>query len=362
MRFGVAIGLALAIVPAALRADPPAPDPCRPHGDETACYAAHQSRYLDDFGLPTAESRAAAGDRIRRAMIFDRNWSPVVAIEFRRAAGTEPTVAIYPPRAEGAAGPAEPAYAAAVPLAEWERIGEAGRNFDRALAPVPPDLPPGTILMCADAWLDIVETTDPEAEGPRGRLRRRAEDTCAHGLANAYARALADAAVRLLPACGGIEGWGDFSPRILSVCAMLGGDRMAAAEVYGRLKDLREARDADSLRYYFAQSATLDWAGERIAGAPAIAEAWIRRTSADPPSSFFPHRLVGENAGRVRVEGVLEHWIDAPGHDSALWVAPVSLVLVRSPARTFDITEAHVGDFAPARHYCRGDTLERSCR
>lgn len=234
MRFWAAIGLALGALPAALGAAPPAPpDPCRPDGDATACYVAHQANYLGAFGLPTLESRRAAGDQIRRVMILGRSDNPVVAIEFRRAAGAEPTVAIYGPREDRAAGLAQPAYAAAVPLAEWERIAEVGRNFDRTLVP---DHPSDVIVMCADGWLDIVETTDLEAEGPDGRLRRRVEGTCARGLANAYARELADTAVRLLPACRGIQGWHDFSPMILAFCAKLGGDRMAAAEAYDRLK------------------------------------------------------------------------------------------------------------------------------
>lgn len=360
MRIRLTIVVALMAFPAALRGAPPAPppDPCRRDGDGTACYVARQADYLGAFGLPTLESRSAAGDQVRRVMIFGRSRNPVVAIEFRRAAGAEPIVAIYGPRGDRAAAPAQPAYAAAVPLAEWERLGEAGRNFDRTMVP---DRPADVIVACADGWLDIVETTDLEAETPGGRLRRRVEGTCAQGLANAYARELADTAVRLLPACRGIEGWQDFSPMILAGCAMLGGDRMAAAQVYSRLTGLRDPTGADGLRPYFAQAAVLDWAGERIAGAQAVAAAWMARTVI-PAASFFPRRLVGENAERVRVEGVFERWADVADHPSVLWIAPVSLVLVRGSAQTFDIVEAQVGAFAPAPHYCDHDSLERHCR
>lgn len=90
----------------------------------------------------------------------------------------------------------------------------------------------------------------------------------------------------------------------------------------------------------------LDWAGERIAGKQAIAAAWMART-AEREASFFALRLIGENTVRVRVEGVLQRWVDVPDHDSVPWNAPVSLVLVRSPAQTFDIVEARLGTFAP---------------
>lgn len=338
------------------------PDPCRRNGDQTACYVAHQEDYLSIFGLRSAEARRAAGESIRRVMIFGRNEVPVIAVEYRHSPGREPVVAIYRPPLEGVDGPAEPAYQAAIPPAEWERIGMAGAFFDRALVPLPPEPRTGdAIVICSDAWLDIVETTDPDADTPRQQLRVAAQDTCQHGLANAYALELAETAVRLLPACGTIRDEADFAPSRLAACAKLAGDRMAAAGAYQMVLRLQSGHERERVLYAFAQDARLDWMGRSIDGAGQAANSWAANLR-EQVASFFPDRLTGESANRVRVEGHLERWQDEAGQ-SVLWDAPVEMVAELSPDdRTFHVVRASVGAFTRARHFCDPNRLERHCR
>jgi hypothetical protein len=352
--------LALALL--ALAAAQVPADPCRPDGDQTACYVAHQAHYLAAFGLPDAESRRAAGTQMRRVMMFGRSQEPVIAVEFRRVPGRAPEVALYGPPAEGAQGVAEPAYAAAIAPAEWERIGTAGAFFDRALVTPPPEpSPDAAISVCADGWLDIVETTDPDASSRRARLRVRVEDTCQHGLAGAYARELAEAAARLLPACAALPAELGFAPMRLAACAKLAGERMSAAEAYGAMLRLRDGDEPDRVRSAFASDARLTWLDEPAEGPGRAAESWARHLR-EPQASFFPDRLTGESARRVRVEGHLERWKEEAG-DSVLWTAPVAMIVERSPNDgVFRVTQAGVGAFARARHFCDPDRMETHCR
>src|SRR4051812_23000264 len=280
----------------------PAGDPCGDGGGSTACDARQLAEMLASFSLPAAEARAAAGESIRRLMVLGSWGNPVVAIEYRRAPGHEPIVSVYLPR-EAAAGAT--ALSASVPLAEWDRLGAAAAFFDRALVPPAPD--PNVIRICADSHVDFIETTDPDRLRPGGRLRRRVAASCPAGLANAYADELAESALRLLPACAGLAplGRGNAVP-LLRDCAMLDGDRMAAAEVHNLLPDLRWSDSADRIRASFQEDARLDWNGDRRTGASEAAAAWITHRTGAEGGSFFPGRIFGETSRRVRVEGFIE--------------------------------------------------------
>jgi len=340
----------------------PSPDRCGRHGDQTACYIAHQDTYLSFFGLRSAEGSRAAGEQIRRVMIFGRVGNPLVAVEYRRAPGREPVVGIYGPASEAVRGRAEPAYEAAIPPAEWDRLGSAGAFFDRALVALPAEpRADGAIVVCSDAWLDIVEATDPDEESPRRRLRVAAQDTCQHGLANAYALELARTAVRLLPACGAISGEGGFAPMILAACAKLSGDRMAAAHAYEVTRDAQDGHEPDRVSHAFAPDARLDWMGQSTEGPGRAARNWAANLR-EQLANFFPDQLRGESASRVHVTGHLERWQEEAG-ESVLWNAPVELVAELSRNdREFHIARASVGAFARARHFCDPGRLEIRCR
>ncbi|MBV9881387.1 MAG: hypothetical protein JO276_00085 [Sphingomonadaceae bacterium] len=301
--------------------------------DAAACRGIRAA--LDRFGLPTAESRAAAGEEIRRALFTGPWGNPIVAVEYRRAPDHDPSVAIYGDRAARAGE--DGIVAASVPLAEWERLGAAGRFFDRALAPDPAEAG-GPILVCADGEGILVETTDPAAWAPAQRLRRHLGGSCPEDLASTYAYALADAAVRLLPGCAGLAPRGPGNaPTLLRDCLTLAGDRMAAAEVHNRLADLRRAAEQDRPADLFARDLVVDWNGTPIPARQASV-AWLYH--------FYPRRLFGETGHRVRVEGALARVTSGAGGREVHWEAPVTLTFVYQPAQTWQIASIRVGAFA----------------
>lgn len=330
-------------------------DPCRQEGRETACFIAHEQDYLGIYGLATAESHRAAGVAIRRAMFIDGYGRHLVAVEFRRAPGREPLVAVYPPREERAASLAEPALVAAVPLDDWQEVESRGRYFDRALAPRVEPREPGMITICTHAWVYFVEYTDPVAEQPSRQLRRRVENACDGALTGEYATLLSDLAVRLLPACAALDR--DLhrnSAALLNICARFDGDRLAAASVFNRIGALRGGGHPSQLpllQGLFDSRATLDWNGERIERQ--LAEAWLSRTS-EPPASFFVRRIHGESARRVRLEGALERWTD---NGENLWVAPVEMIWAFTPAQVYLIEQATVGAFVQTETSCNPNRL-----
>lgn len=307
-------------------------DPCRGQGNRT-CAVMREARDL--FGLPSAEARVSAGEEIRRAFFIGGWGDPIVAVEYRRAPGHEPTLSIHGGRdARGAGG--DSVSSAAVPLAEWERLGAAGRLFDRALAPPAAGGGPGEILVCADGYSLLVETTDPSALAPGDRLRRRVASSCPDNPAYIYAQELAASAVRLLPACAGLEPRGPGNEAaLLRDCTTLAGDRMAAAEVHNRLGELRRA--PDRMAGLFARDVRLDWHGERIAPGDAAAAL---------AGHFYPRRLVGETGRRVRAEGVLSRITREGSGDEVHWEAPVTLIFADPPSQSWQIAQVRVGPLA----------------
>jgi hypothetical protein len=324
------------------------PDPCSEQGSATACFVAHQAEYAAIFGLPTAPSRLAASEQIYRAMFFGRSHNPIVAVEFRRAPGREPIVSLHLPRDDDAEEMEE--VSAAVPLQEWDRLRDRSRYFDRQVTAAFPaegeiDGEPA-LLVCADGGLDIVEVTQPGASFPGRALRQRAESTCDQGLAEDYANELAATAVRLIPACVGLEEPRG-EPRLLQGCGRLGGDRMAAAEVYNRLERFRFG----AAQPPFAHDGVLDWMGEQAGDGRASAAVWSSRTGDPADANFFPRSIHGEAADRVRVRGWLERWTDTEGDAPVLLNAPVEMIWGRAPDQEFAIQRAVVGPYVqvPAR-------------
>ena len=196
------------------------------------------------------------------------------------------------------------------------------------------------ILVCADGETLFVETTDPAALAPDQRLRRRIAGSCPANPASFYASELAESALRLLPACAGLEprGLGN-APTVLRDCATLAGDRMAAAAVRNRLDDLRWAQTPDRIAGLFAADVVFDSNGERIPARDA-ATAWQAGGG-----HFYPRRLVGETGRRVRVEGVLTRVTRSGDGPEVHWEAPVTLAVAYPPSQRWQIVEVRVSAF-----------------
>jgi hypothetical protein len=331
-------------------------DPCE-RRDQTACYQAHQQEHLDIFGLPTAQSRHAAGDRVLRVMRHG-HWRALVAVEFRRASGREPEVAVFLPRRRLLPAP-EPAITATIPLAEWERLTEASRYFHRALVPVPAEPRiDGAIVICTHAGLNIVETVDPSAETRGAQLRQRASDTCDDDLANVYAEQLFEAAGRLIPACAALRL--PAGAHQVADCGTLAGDRMAAAVAHNELQAF--LYDPRKLSEIFTTEARLDREG-RVTDGPTVDSAWSAIVSGDGRGSLILLKVQGEDDQRVRVSGVLQKSVQTAVRTTrSLW-APVELDLVRNPGMgRFEVRHAKVGAFSTTPERCPPwHPIERNC-
>lgn len=347
-----AAGLALALTDAAA-ADQGrgSRDPCDIEGRETECYLAHERESLDIYGLAPAAELAAAGTEIRRVMFIDGYGRNLVAVEFRRAAGTPPQVRVHLPRGRSAAGAAEPDLTNPVMFRDWQSLAERGQLFDRAL-PARATTEDGQITICSHGWIYLVEYTDPQAEGARERIRRRVESACTHGTTADYASFLAEVAVSAIPGCAALDADNHRNDAtILSVCARFTGDTISAAQAHNAIAELRGGGHPDHLPLLTSifRNARLDWQGEPILrGAPA---AWLARTSGDSRASFFPGAVHGESARRVRMNGELQRWIDRDGR-SVLEVAPVELIWSQSPPELWAVERATVHPFFQVPGIC----------
>lgn len=322
-------------------------DPCRKAATATACFAAHQEATLQTYRIKPIEQHVAGGDRLFRIFYLDAYRRHFMEVELTRIAGQEPTLTVRRP-GEGAGS-----LSTAIPLSEWDRAVERAGHFERAMVPLPPPPASEGIALCLDGWLDIVEAGDPTAE-PDRRVRRRVESTCEDGLAVAFARYAADAAVRLLPSCALLADAYGSHLRALQACAGLTGDRVAAAEVLKRALDLRYApeREAIPVRYFFDDAAVVERAGAAPPTPGHAGAAWLEALGSDPQATFVVEGARGENAERVRVKGHLEQWRQVPDRDSVLWTAEVEQIWTLGPDRQFSVARATIGAFRPAPQVC----------
>lgn len=298
-------------------------------------------------------------------MFIDGYGRDTVAVEFRRAPGSGPEVALYLPRMPGETGLAQPALTGAVPLADWEELERRSLYFDRRLVPEPVSTTEGSderIVVCSHGWIYAVEYSDPAERSASRRLRRRVENACDGALTGEYATLLSDVAARLLSGCAALDRrLHRNSASLLNVCARFSGDRAAAALVYNRIGELRGGGRADDLpllRSLFAPRARLEWNGELIERR--VAETWLARTSEADNASYFTRRLHGESAQRVREQGVLQRWRNEGDEEtgrSVLWSAPVELVWRLHLGIEFRIAEARVGAFERVEDVCASGRL-----
>jgi hypothetical protein len=341
-------------------------NPCRPEGDLTACFVHAQDEWLRLYGVRGAEEHLAAGEEVLRIFQIDDYGRDVVAIEYARLSGREPAVTV---RVAGASG-SEGVLSIAIGEEEWDAVRRDARFFDRELVPRREIAAASdTITICTHGWTFIVEAVEPAAEEGEPRLRRRAENTCGHGLTASFALAAGERAVRLLPACAVLRDRGGPGRR-LRQCATLGGDRIAAAKAVNRADDLRfadEDTEPREIGRFFADGAKAEGAGASGSGGGA-AQGWLRAIAGEPAAQLVVRKAVGENARRAVVQGVLERWTTAEGK-SVLLRAPVEQVWVLTGIGEFQIARATIGAFEPVPGICPPGLLtggglqkEHNCR
>jgi hypothetical protein len=231
-------------------ADKEVSNDCRDDDGNDRCAPKVQEKMRASYGLEDADALMKAGVTLRRAMYVDGYGRDVLAISFVRKPGVSPFVEIRLSCAGKKDCP--PALSAAVSSKMWEQVIEQSRNFDQKLAAELASAPKGEdipIAICMHSWVVVAEAVDApqidqsvaSREKTKGEIRRDTEDACAKGLAVPYAFQLAKLALDSLPECGGLAA-DDFrnTPMLLSTCAALRGDRLAAVDAYALVRDLRD--------------------------------------------------------------------------------------------------------------------------
>ena len=302
--------LASLIIAAATAGAAPRPTHQDCRGDKRiACWEAERrTRIQQLFGTRPIEDYAGVGAQLRRAYYVDGYARDVVAIEFVRAPGADPTVVVRFPDA-GSERPRQP-LTAPIPLAEWNSLLEASRLFDRALVKAPEPRKPGdnTITICVHPWTYTVEAADPPEGDEPALIRRRTEDGCDGGNAQAFGIQAYKVAAKLIPPCD-LLNRDDYrnEAELLSTCGILEGDRLAGAAVVNAADAFRTVWDADDavrLSGLFDYRTKIDWAGQVYSGNDA-AQFWARKASEGGRGHLSLTRVIGESATRVRLRGLL---------------------------------------------------------
>lgn len=331
---------------------------CRDDNGVDRCAADQQRRTRTLFGVRSIEEHRDAGDQVRRVFYVDGYGRDVVLISFIRAPSREPMAYVHFPRREGQ--PAQAALEAPVPEAVWDDILRRSALFDRSLAARPPAPPrPGEgqeIVMCLHSWVYTIEANDPRRRsGDPASLRQKTEDACEDGPGEAFAWELQSAAVRLFPACAALDPDQHRNPASqLSACAMLSGDRLAAAAVMNRLNRFRNAerpQDAHLLAGLFDfQNPRIDWQGTQLARPTQPQAFWVERMAADGARGLFYESIDGLSADRVRFRGHLRRYTDGPrGPNTVPSRAPVEMIWIYTGIREFQIESVTVGAWAAQR-------------
>ena len=313
------------------------------------CATEQQQRVRDLFGVPPIEELHAAGAQVRRAFYVDGYGRDLIALSFVRAPGRDPTLTVHWPRNSDL--PAREPAQALLAQPVWEEVLTRSQYFDRDLAPRTAD--PNNPVICLHSWVYTVEAADPpRGRGYPGAVRRKVQDACGDGLAQPYATELARIALAAVPFCAALDRQLHRNEAsMLHACAMLEGDRLAAAEGFNQaLRLARVDRQDDSLRAreIFQYRGALEWEGQTFAGdrGEAVA-AWIERMIGEDTPNFYIRRVVGESAPRVRVEGQMSRTLRAPGAQAVNQAAPVTLLLESHPNDPgLRVERATVGSFA----------------
>ena len=349
--------MALLLAGTAVAQDSEPADPCGDDGSMTACYIKHQEEQLAVYGLERIDKHLEEGTSVRRAMLVDGYSRHVIAVEFTRTGDGKAKVRAYQP--------GEPENEFAVPLevwiseAEWEAVDQAGRYFDRELAPLTTKVEgdEDVIRICSHSWNLIVESAEPKTESSEASLRIRADHTCNESLAVQYGWYLSDRARVALTPCAELSGNRmRNSAYFLLACTTLERDRPAASKVLNMLSDMvgYQHRAADEIRKIFA-GASLSWNGEQFS--QQAAEIWIERTDKPQRAALVVDRYIGETADRVLAIGVLDRFVDDGGEYEYLERAPVRMIFQRANGNPFALTQVEVGPFNRTPHSCNPNML-----
>jgi hypothetical protein len=330
------------------------------------CREEERAALLAFYGLPTAESRLAAGSEMYRVFIFDAWMRHHVAIIVERAPGSSPTLTLQAPPRPGRAGAAPEAVPGAsvpIPIRSWYALRRRAAYFDRLMVPEP--VRPGDIHICAGHGpLYFVESTDPDSREDR-RLRRSGLSDCQQGLAESFALEIALLAAEVIPACAALDE--DPSSHVaerLRACAILSGDGAAAAEVYDLMRPLlaaeRERPSAQQLASLF-EGAQLGGPGSGTGAGPE--QLWLQALAGGERAQFVVERVHAQSRDHAIVDGLLRRWHRLEREDDGppfrVEEAPVQLLWTRAWGSDFEMARLTLGAYAPAPDRCNSTDRKR---
>lgn len=338
---GAALSLSFLFLPAPAWAQSTTSDGCFWDGSDP-CEAERAARAEAVYGLPPVERLAAAGVRVRRAFFVDghqhigREFADLGAVSFTRAAGQPPIVSFSAPR-EG--GVTHPPISAEVPAPAWDEVLALSAYFDRGPSPSADGI-------CIHPWEYNVEVADPPDTVPGGHgalVRRRYDNHCnEHSYTVVYAEVMMAVAAGLFPECAplGLDHY-DFPVLFLRDCALLSGDRRAAAEAYVALAGLNRSRNDEQpgrIEAAFADDLRLEWDGRRVSGR-AAATRWGAETGRNQRLLRWD-RVEATGRDRAEARGVIAFL------GGGRWrAAPVTVQVARGSDGRFVVTSVVVGHF-----------------
>lgn len=315
-------------LPASLNSD------CHDDNMRDRCDPSIQAQTRALYGARTIEELAAEGVQVRRAFFVDGYGRDMPMVSFERARGRDPRVVVSVPRRNENGDVEAVELTAPVPSSTWNEIIEMTKHFDRALVSTQAQ-GDDVMTMCLHSWVVTMEASEPESARP---VRRRTEDACNDGLTIDAGFNLGRRALALLPACNALR-QDQHRNEIASfyACALLEGDRIAAAEALNQALALNHA-ERSAIGGLIHDMAQVEWAGEpSIEGVDAW-EAWPRLMRNEVVDF---ERVVGESVNEVHAFGYISDWdhSDQPRYRSAR----VEQIWVRENGFDFRMKHARVG-------------------
>lgn len=310
------------------------------------CDPGHQRERRQQFNLHSIEDLAAANVETRRVFFVDGYGRDMPVVSFERQGGQSPEL-IVSVVVGSEARVVE--MRAPITAAVWQDVVQRTRAFYQLPEPVQPSRREGNdqpTSICLHSWVFTMEAADP---GQRTPVRARTEDACNRGFVREPAFDLARIAYESLPYCQALN-LSHYRNEVAALhsCALLEGDRLAAAQALNRYTDMQNTRRA--VRFgivganhntapdaYLTAGSELDWTGEIARGPVAVTAVWDREQLA---SKFYIRRVIGDSADRVRIDGfVIEE------HEVGARAADAEQIWTRSAGADFLLERTRVGPF-----------------
>lgn len=316
---------------------------CRGDRSSGACLEALSRGKSELYGVRTLEAHRTAGDQVRRIFYDDGYGDDLILIAFVRAPGANSVLSVHFPRLRD--GRLREPLTVALSREAWRAALLRQADFTST----PPARDPS--ILCMHGWTYLIEAADP-VRGREAEQRRAIENSCDFGPAARHAAEIERAALPFFPYCARLDPRQHRNPASqLAACALLRGDRMAAAEVMNLAAPFRAITgpwDAAQLASVLTARSRINWNGERNEIGGSAAAFWATRAAPRISATTIRFEAIeGGGAGRVRAWGRLSRFVDGPQGLTTIETARVEQIWVRQPAGAFQVESATVGPWVP---------------